>query len=199
MPRSTCSKFARFNSVWAIKTAQTLSILLLTGCATLEQLPTKLPTGLLPTGGVAAPAPATTTTVAQSESTGQMEAQVFAQINTIRQQQGLSELRQNEKLAQVARDYSRRMAEGDFFAHTSPQGDTMVERVHAAGIFYFVLGENLFTSTNIPQPANASVTGWMNSPGHRENILRREYRETGIGVWQRGNTYYFTQLFLRSL
>ncbi|HEY9881320.1 MAG TPA: CAP domain-containing protein [Leptolyngbyaceae cyanobacterium] len=182
----------------AIKVAQALSVLLLTGCTAIEQLPTKLP-AILSTGGTTAPAPSSTTTVAQAEATSQMEAQVFAQINTIRQQQGLSELRQNDKLAQVARDYSRRMAEGDFFAHTSPQGDTMVERVHAAGIFYFMLGENLFTSTNIPQPANAAVKGWMNSPGHRENILRQEYRETGIGVWRRGNTYYFTQLFMRSL
>jgi len=41
------------------------------------------------------------------------------------------------------------------------------------------------------------VQGWMDSPGHRENILRPEYRETGIGVWRTGNTYYFTQLFMR--
>ncbi|HEY9881223.1 MAG TPA: CAP domain-containing protein [Leptolyngbyaceae cyanobacterium] len=188
----------QLGTVRAIRAAQALAVLLLAGCTAIEQLPSKLP-AVLSTGGSSAPAPTVNAATAQSEATGQMEAQVFAQINTIRQQQGLSELRQNDKLAQVARDYSRRMAEGDFFAHTSPQGDTMVERVHAAGIFYFMLGENLFTSTNIPQPANAAVNGWMNSPGHRENILRREYRETGIGVWRQGNTYYFTQLFMRSL
>lgn len=128
-----------------------------------------------------------------------MEAQVRQQINVIRQQQGLTPLRNNEKLAEVARRYSRRMAEQKFFAHTSPQGDTMVDRVRAARIFYFLLGENLFTSTNIPQPVPAAIDGWMNSPGHRENILRPEFRETGIGVWRQGNTYYVTQLFLRSI
>jgi uncharacterized protein YkwD len=128
-----------------------------------------------------------------------MEAQTRDRINAIRQQQRLQPLRQNDKLAQVARNYSRRMAEQNFFAHTSPQGDTTVDRVRSAGIFYFEIGENLFMCTNFPQPVPAAVTGWMNSPGHRENILRPEYRETGVGVWRRGNTYYFTQLFLRAV
>ncbi|HIK14254.1 MAG TPA: CAP domain-containing protein [Leptolyngbyaceae cyanobacterium M33_DOE_097] len=136
---------------------------------------------------------------AQSTATAQMEAQVRQQINKIRQQKGLVELRNNEKLAQVARNYSRRMAEEKFFAHVSPQGDTLSDRVEAEKIFYFLIGENLFTSTNIPKPVPAAIDGWMKSPGHRENILRSEFRETGIGVWKVGNTYYFTQLFLRSL
>lgn len=121
------------------------------------------------------------------------------QINRIRQQRGLTTLRNNEKLARVARTYSRRMAEEDFFAHVGPKGDTLSDRVKSAGIFYLIVGENLFTSTNIPQPVPAAVDGWMKSPGHRENILRSEFRETGIGVWREGNTYYFTQLFMRSL
>lgn len=91
------------------------------------------------------------------------------------------------------------MAEQNFFAHVGPQGDTLTDRVKSADIFYLMVGENLFTSTNIPQPVPAAVEGWMNSPGHRENILRPEYRETGIGVWKVGNTYYFTQLFMRAL
>ncbi|MFM7425157.1 MAG: CAP domain-containing protein [Elainella sp.] len=139
------------------------------------------------------------TSSGQSSQTAQMEQKVQQQINAIRQQQGLTELHHNNKLAEVARNYSRRMAEQDFFAHVGPEGDTLADRVGAAGIFYFRVGENLFTSTNIPDPVPAAVEGWMNSPGHRENILRSEYRETGIGIWHTGNTYYFTQLFMRSL
>lgn len=166
----------------------------LTGCETLRQLPDQLPPVLSPhpSRSLQQFAPI------QSASTAAMEEQVRQRINAIRQQQGLSELRQHAELAQVARSYSRRMAEQQFFAHQSPQGDTMVERVRSAGIRYFMLGENLFTSTNIPQPVPAAVTGWMNSPGHRANILQSEYRETGVGVWRQGNTYYFTQLFLRA-
>lgn len=137
--------------------------------------------------------------IAQSPATAQMEAQVRQRINEIRQQHGLRQLRNNEKLAAVARNYSRQMAEQNFFSHTSPAGDTMVQRVHSAGIFYFMLGENLFKCTNFPQPVPSAVQGWMESPGHRENILRPEYLDTGIGVWRKGNTYYFTQLFMRSL
>jgi uncharacterized protein YkwD len=128
-----------------------------------------------------------------------METFVQQQINQIRQKQGLSELRSNSKLAEVARRYSQKMAEQNFFSHTSPNGDRVTERVRSAGIYYWIVGENLFRGTNFPDPAAEAVEGWMNSPGHRENILRPEYRETGIGVWRVGNTYYFTQLFLRSL
>jgi uncharacterized protein YkwD len=128
-----------------------------------------------------------------------MEAQVRQRINAIRQKQGLSQLRNNEKLAQVARNYSQQMAEKKFFSHTSPEGSTMVQRVQSAKIFYLMVGENLFMCTNVPQPVPSAVQGWMDSPGHRANILRPEYRETGIGVWRKGNSYYVTQLFLRSL
>lgn len=177
-------------------------ILLLSGCEAIQQLSPTLPEFPdLPSLPNLKPVPQQQTepTPVQSASTAEMEAQVREQINAIRQKQGLSSLRSNEKLAEVARRYSQRMAEQNFFDHTSPQGDTMVDRVQSANIFYFVLGENLFTSTNIPQPVPAAVEGWMNSPGHRKNILRPEYRETGIGIWQKGSTYYFTQLFMRSL
>ncbi len=180
----------------------TLLGLALVSCDTVEQvlpaLPT-LPPINLPLPGLSPPATAPDgQSPGQSSETARMEKEVQQQINAIRQQQGLVELRQNEKLAQVARTYSRRMAEEKFFAHVSPKGDTLADRVGAAKIFYFRVGENLFTSTNIADPVPAAVDGWMNSPGHRENILRPEFRETGIGVWRIGNTYYFTQLFLRS-
>jgi uncharacterized protein YkwD len=181
----------------------TLLGLALTGCDTLEQVLPALPQIDLPipvlSPSTSPPEQSSGQSSGQPTETARMEQQVQQKINAIRQQQGLAELRQNEKLAQVARNYSRRMAEEQFFAHVSPKGDTLADRVGSAGIFYLRVGENLFTSTNIPDPVPAAVEGWMNSPGHRENILRSEYRETGIGVWRTGDTYYFTQLFMRSL
>ncbi|MBF2046744.1 MAG: CAP domain-containing protein [Elainella sp. C42_A2020_010] len=171
----------------------TTAVLLLTGCETLREALPNLPLPTAPPSSQPQPAPA------QSTSTAEMETQVREQINAIRQAESLAPLRHNDKLAQVARDYSRRMAEESFFSHTSPDGDSAADRVRSAGVFYLMVGENLFTSTNIAQPVPAAVEGWMNSPGHRENILRSEYRETGIGVWRQGDTYYFTQLFMRSL
>jgi uncharacterized protein YkwD len=76
-------------------------------------------------------------------------------------------------------------------------GSTLAQRVRAGGISYSVVGENLFKSINAPEPVPLAVKGWMNSPGHRENILRTEFTETGVGVWRKGNTYYITQLFMK--
>jgi uncharacterized protein YkwD len=165
----------------------------ISGCQSIEEIVAKFPPLQAPT-----PKPSIALPQAQSATTAQMESQIRQQINQIRQQQGLSPLRENEKLAQVARQYSKRMAAEKFFSHTSPSGDTIVQRVQAADIFYLMLGENLFRSSNITQPVPVAVKGWMDSPGHRANILRSEYRETGIGVWRNGNDYYVTQLFLRS-
>lgn len=146
-------------------------------------------------------APSTEPQALQSVQSGaivEMEAEIRQQINKIRQQNGLNPLENNERLAQVARNYSQTMARENFFSHTGPKGDTPAQRVREAGISYWVVGENLFRSTNIPKPVPSAVKGWMDSQGHRENILRPEYAETGVGIWRDGNTYYITQLFMRS-
>jgi uncharacterized protein YkwD len=126
-----------------------------------------------------------------------MEAAVRQRINEIRQKNELNSLENNERLAQVARNYSQQMARDNFFSHTGSDGSTLSQRVRAGGISYWVVGENLFKSTNAPEPVPLAVKGWMNSPGHRENILRPVFTQTGIGVWRQGNTYYITQLFMR--
>lgn len=141
--------------------------------------------------------PQTPRVIAQSRAIAEMEAAVRQRINEIRQQNGLNPLENNERLAQVAREYSQTMARENFFSHTGPDGDTPAQRVRSAGLSYWVVGENLFKSTNAPQPVPLAVKGWMNSPGHRENILRPVFTETGIGIWRDGNTYYITQLFMR--
>jgi uncharacterized protein YkwD len=135
----------------------------------------------------------------QTETTAAMERLVYDRINDIRLQAGLAPLAPHGPLAAVARRYSQRMAEENFFSHVSPTGDSPAERVTAANLPYWIVGENLFTSTNAPDPAPLAVESWMESPGHRANILRSSFTETGVGVWQTGNTYYFTQLFLRPL
>jgi uncharacterized protein YkwD len=133
----------------------------------------------------------------QSPATAKMEAAVCQRINEIRQKNELNLLENNERLAQVARNYSQQMARDNFFSHTGSDGSTLSQRVRAGGISYWVVGENLFKSTNAPEPVPLAVKGWMNSPGHRENILRPVFTQTGIGVWREGNTYYITQLFMR--
>ena len=134
---------------------------------------------------------------AQSANNAKIEAAIRQGINQVRQENKLKPLQNNEKLAQVARNYSRQMAEQNFFSHTGPNGSTLEKRVRAGGIYYWVVGENLFKSKNISQPVSPAIDGWMKSPGHRDNILRPFFSETGVGVWKVGNSYYITQLFLR--
>jgi len=136
---------------------------------------------------------------AQTPNIAEMEAAIRQQINEIRLENNLQPLENNERLAQVARQYSQRMAQENFFSHTGPDGDTPAQRVRDGGIMYLMVGENLFRSSNISDPVPAAVQGWMESPGHRENILRSVFAETGVGVWREGNQYYITQMFLRSL
>lgn len=136
---------------------------------------------------------------AQTQSIAQMEEAVRNRINQQRRKQGLEPLQKHPALAKIAREYSRRMSRENFFSHTDAQGKSAADRVRAAGVSYRIVGENLFKSINAPDPIEGAVTGWMKSTGHRANILTKNYTHTGVGIWKDGNTYHFTQLFLRPL
>lgn len=176
--------------LWVVSV--TMIPLILTGC---EQVIEHLPP--LPRIEVPSSKPLQSPLPTQSGNTAQIETAVRQRINKVRQTKGLQPLDNNERLAQIARNYSRQMAEKNFFSHTGADGSDLQDRVRAGGISYWMVGENLFKSTNVPQPVPVAVDGWMKSPGHRENILRPVFRETGVGVWRVDNTYYITQLFLR--
>ena len=124
-----------------------------------------------------------------------MEAEIVRRVNEIRVRNGLNALQVNPGIATVARDYSRLMAEKGFFGHQGPNGDMPWDRVREAGFSFRMCGENLFWNRNVPDPVGYAVNGWMESAGHRENILRTGYTQTGVGIWKLGDTYYFTQLF----
>ncbi|NCJ05670.1 hypothetical protein GS597_03925 [Synechococcales cyanobacterium C] len=134
--------------------------------------------------------------VAQSMTTEKMEARILQDINQIRVRQGLQPLRSQPQLTGVARRYSQQMAERRFFSHSSPEGSTPRQRVESAGVQARLVGENLFMSTRISDPVPVSIRSWMNSSGHRRNILLPQASETGVGIWRQGQTYYVTQIFL---
>ncbi len=134
---------------------------------------------------------------AQTRETASVEAAVRRQINQIRRQEGRPALRPNAALTDAARAYSRRMATEGFFSHTSPSGDTVGDRFRREGVEFYRVGENLFrTSAPLTQVHTRAANWWMNSPSHRQALLRAEFRETGVGVWRSGNRTYVTQLFL---
>lgn len=141
-------------------------------------------------------APPATAEAPQSLMTARMEEEVLERINAIRAEHGEEPLRYSAELTRVAREYSRQMTVENFFSHHSPAGEDVTDRLRQAGLDYTHVGENIFQVLRATrgQIVDTAVEGWMESPGHRRNILRG-FEKTGVGVWHDGDTYYLTQVF----
>jgi uncharacterized protein YkwD len=137
------------------------------------------------TGAVIRPAtaqPAPAAPQQQADDGGDYDAQVVAATNAIRRSHGLDGLRVSQGLAAAADHHSRSMAEVGFFAHESADGTAFWKRVqqyYAQGnASYWAVGENIIWAS--PEiSVDEAMKAWMNSPGHRENILARDWREIG--------------------
>ena len=107
-------------------------------------------------------------------------------LNEERVMRGMRRLRGNETLERVATAYTRRMVSDGFFDHVAPGGSTMLGRVRATsylrGARGWALGENLAWGTGSLATPVKTVEAWMNSEGHRRNILDRSFKEIGIGI-----------------
>jgi uncharacterized protein YkwD/uncharacterized membrane protein required for colicin V production len=120
------------------------------------------------------------------------EQRMLQLVNQERTQRGLVALRMDETLLHVARQHSREMLQQHYFAHDSPDLGSPFERMLAAGIRYRIAGENIALAPNVER----AHSGLMNSPEHKENILRPEFRKVGIGVINGGlSGETFTQDF----
>jgi uncharacterized protein YkwD len=106
--------------------------------------------------------------------------------NQIRAEHDLPALHENKRLRRAALGHSRNMVEDTFFEHTTPDGVTMVDRILRARYVRedegWVLGENLAWGTGALGMPRGAVNSWMDSPGHRANILKRSYRDMGVGA-----------------
>jgi uncharacterized protein YkwD len=131
------------------------------------------------------------TSAASTPRTGAVafEAEVVRLSNAERSDAGCGALRPDTRLAQAAGAHSADMALRDYFSHTSPEGLTFVDRTRAAG-YPSPGGENIAWGQRTPA---AVVQDWMNSPGHRRNILNCDFTTIGVGFDSRGN--YWTQVF----
>ncbi len=109
----------------------------------------------------------------------QYEAEVLALTNAERRKVGCANLNANATLTFVARDHSADMIARNYFSHTSPDGTTMSDRVDASGYRWWGLAENIAAGQGTPQQV---VTAWMNSEGHRKNILNCAYVDLGVGL-----------------
>ncbi|SME88129.1 Cysteine-rich secretory protein family protein [Tistlia consotensis] len=122
-------------------------------------------------GGSAAPGAAGK--LAQEERT------LLELINGYRQARGLGRLAWNDHLAAAARAHNEDMARHDYFAHCSPSGDCLPNRLAAAGYRYRAAAENLAAGQRTPLSV---LRAWQNSPGHDENLLAGPMTEAGIDL-----------------
>lgn len=125
-----------------------------------------------------------------------LETDAFDLVNDERVAAGEDALIWDEMLTEVARAHSEDMVAHDYFSHTEPDGDTLTDRLADAHVSYVLAGENIAWNWNYPDPAQTAVDGWMDSLGHRENILREQFTHAGMGVAKAADdSYYFTQVF----
>ncbi len=118
------------------------------------------------------------------------ERQILDLINGIRYRYGLPSVSWHEQAAEVARAHSKDMNSNHFFGHTSATtGLDPFQRLKQAGIDYQLAGENI--AAGFPDAIEA-YESWMNSPGHRKNILEKDFRQLGVGVY----FDYYTQDFV---
>jgi uncharacterized protein YkwD len=107
-------------------------------------------------------------------------------VNEQRAAHGLGALRTNARLSSASIGYSQRMVAQAFFDHQAPDGTTLVQRLTSVGYLNggddWVVGENIGWGQGPLSTPRSMVTAWMNSSGHRRNILATDYGEIGLGL-----------------
>jgi Uncharacterized protein with SCP/PR1 domains len=101
--------------------------------------------------------------------------------NDVRSSENIAKLTTNEKLTQAAQAKANDMATRSYFAHSSPEGRTPWYWIDQAGYKYEYAGENLAVNF---EESEEVVKAWLKSPGHRFNLLGRNYTDIGVGVAQ---------------
>ncbi|MYV68841.1 RNA polymerase, partial [Streptomyces sp. SID2131] len=148
--------------------------------------PTQAPVTKTPT------APSSPTATKQDSGHTSVEEQVIALVNAERAKEGCGPVTGNSLLARAAQGHSDDMAARDFFDHTNPDGAGPGERVTATGYGWSTYGENIAMGQ---RTAEQVMESWMNSPGHRANILNCSFKELGVGLHTGDGGPYWTQVF----
>jgi uncharacterized protein YkwD len=128
-----------------------------------------------------------------------LERDAFQLINTERGLAGLNALKWNDQIAEVARLHSANMARYDFFSHQGLDGKMVDDRAGKLGLYnWSAIGENIAFMKGYDDPVNQAVQRWLQSPGHKKNLLGPDWTQTGIGLSVTADgKYYFTQVFIR--
>lgn len=130
-------------------------------------------------------------------TTTSQENEVIRLVNVERARAGLPALKANWQLSRVARYKSADMANRGYFAHNSPTYGTPFQMMENFGLRFTSAGENIAYGQRTPAEV---MRDWMNSPGHRSNILSHSYSEIGVGLAKNKNgVCYWTQQFIRPM
>ena len=136
--------------------------------------------------------PAEDTGSEPADTVAAYEQEVFDLVNQIREENGLEPFVYNETLAGTARAHSQDMIDRNFFSHTNPDGEDPFDRMRDNGLSFSMAAENIAAGQRTPEEV---VNSWMNSEGHRANILGG-CEELGVGLALGGSYgYYWTQCF----
>ena len=130
----------------------------------------------------------------------EIEQQIFQSVNAERAKAGLSALTYNNTMQKYARIKSKDMGDRGYFDHKNPEGQLITAQMQKDGVTYNAWGENIAYISGMSGNstiANKFMTNWMNSEGHRANILSTNFSSIGVGVYKIGNKYYATQEFYR--
>ena len=128
-------------------------------------------------------------------TTTEQENEVIRLVNVQRVNKGLQPLTTNWQLSRVARYKSADMANKGYFSHTSPTYGSPFKMMESFGLSFSAAGENIAYGQSSPAQV---MNSWMNSPGHRSNILNGTYTQIGVGLAKNKNgVYYWTQMFMK--
>jgi uncharacterized protein YkwD len=154
---------------------------------------------------VATPTPTATPTLTPTPTaTPQSGTHPFAQevvniVNTERAKVGCNPVTMDSRLLTAAYKHSQDMGDNDYFSHTGLNGSSPWDRMEAEGYNFSTAGENIAAGSNSP---TGVMTAWMNSSGHRNNILNCDFIHIGVGYYYKANdtgninyTHYWTQVF----
>lgn len=127
-----------------------------------------------------------------------LELEVLQRTNQVRQERGLRPLQWDALAYKAALGHAQDMLQRNFFAHQNPEGLGAAERMRAAGVLEVMVGENLASFEGYPGPEipQRALSGWMNSPGHRANLLRPEFTHLGVALVRQGRRVMVVQNFI---
>jgi uncharacterized protein YkwD len=133
----------------------------------------------------------------ENKALQEIEERVYAAVNQLRNSENKPELRKDERLVLEARRHAENMSLRRFFAHEDPSRGDLARRLDDSKIGWQRCAENIYQGKRIEDPAGDAVRSWLNSAGHKKNMLDSNLTETGVGVAVRKDgTLFIVQEFM---